>query len=126
MMRDQPDAAELLSIARQVLREDVATALSGEQRFNVLMVANAMAMAIREIEQGGQLDAAALSALASLYDEPDPIADDLSRKLARDIRAGQFDDGVKAAELHEILMSDIRRRLAIGNPRYLAETESKS
>jgi hypothetical protein len=126
MTRDQPGAADLLKIAREVLREDVAPAVSGETRFNVLMVANAMAMAIREVEQGAELDEAALSDLVALYEDTGATAADLSRKLARDIRTGFFDEGAKAVELHDLLMTDIRRRLAIGNPRYLAESEDES
>ena len=126
MTRDRPDAAELLSIARTVLREAVAPGLAGEARFNVLMVANAMAMAIREFQQGAGLDGAEEADLRSLYDAPDTTtatAEDLSRRLAADIRAGQFDEDPKAAALHRLLLADIRRRLAIGNPRYLAESD---
>ena len=124
MIRDQPDAADLLAIARTMLREEVAPGLSGDARFKVLMVANAMAMAIRESEHGADLDAGALADLRSLYEEPDATAEDLSRRLAQDIRAGRFDGDAAAANLHRLLLTDIRRRLAIGNPRYLAESDT--
>lgn len=123
MTRDQPDAAGLLAIARDVLREEVAPGLSGDARFNVLMVANAMAMAIREVQQGADLDAEALADLASLYDESEATAEVLSHRLAQDIRAGRFDEDTPAEDLHRLLLADIRRRLAISNPRYLAESE---
>ena len=124
MIRDQPDAAELLAIARTVLREEVAPGLSGEARFNVLMVANAMAMAIRESEHGASLDAEALDDLRSLYDEPEATAEVLSTRLAQDIRAGRYDEDAPATALHRLLLADIRRRLVIANPRYLAESDT--
>ena len=123
MIRDQPDATDLLAIARTMLREEVAPGLSGDARFKVLMVANAMAMAIRESEHGAALDAEALADLRSMYDEPEGTAEVLSHRLAQDIRAGHFDADAPAANLHRLLLADSRRRLAIGNPRYLAESD---
>ena len=134
MTRDRPDAAELLEIARAALRESVLPELSGEARFSALMVANAMAMAIRELQQGAGLDRDARDDLATLYGDDAASADtasadaasaeDLPARLARDIRTGRFDTGAAAERVHRLLLADVRRRLAIGNPRYLEESDS--
>jgi hypothetical protein len=41
-VRDRPNGADLLDVARVSLLEDVAPTLKGQQRYTVLMVANAM------------------------------------------------------------------------------------
>jgi hypothetical protein len=76
---EQPDAAGLLEIARVTLAEQVTPHLQGDARFKALMVANAMAIALR-----------ALSA--------PPIAElpDTERVCAA-IRAGRHDDDAKLA-----------------------------
>lgn len=49
----QPDAHELLDIARSTLLEQLLPALPGELRYPALMIANAMAIAARESRLGG-------------------------------------------------------------------------
>ena len=44
--------AALLEVARDTLREEVAPGLGAEARYHAAMVANAMAIAIREVELG--------------------------------------------------------------------------
>jgi hypothetical protein len=46
------DAKSLLDIARHTLLADIVPVLSGEARFKALMVANAMAIAAREVHYG--------------------------------------------------------------------------
>lgn len=46
------DAKSLLDIARQTLLADIVPALSGDARFKALMIANAMAIAAREVQYG--------------------------------------------------------------------------
>ena len=48
--------ADLLAVARTTLREQVMPALDGGGRYEAAMVANAMAIAIRELELGPGLD----------------------------------------------------------------------
>ena len=48
----QPDAHELLDIARSTLLEQLLPALPGELRYPALMIANAMAIAARESRLG--------------------------------------------------------------------------
>ena len=50
-MRDKPFGAALLDVAQQALTQDIGPALKGQQRYVVLMVANAIGIVAREIEQ---------------------------------------------------------------------------
>jgi len=52
-MRDDPSGAALLNAARLALTGEVMPALTGRARYVAAMVANAMGIAAREIEQGG-------------------------------------------------------------------------
>lgn len=74
------DAKSLLDIARQTLLADIVPALSGDTRFKALMIANAMAIAAREVQYG---------ALA----EPDNAA-----AMVAAIRAGLHDDDTDLAQ----------------------------
>jgi hypothetical protein len=44
--------------------------------------------------------------------------------LARRVRAGDFDEGPEAEVLHAALSADLRHRLSIANPKYLARALS--
>ena len=129
MMADRPDGAELLEIAREVLRGELLADLPKERRFVGLMVANAMGIAAREIRAGDAPLRAALDDLAALYRVETPESDAatleaLTQRLARDIRAGRFDAGPEAERVHAMLLAATRRRLELGNPKYLAEAEA--
>ena len=101
-MRERPTGGELLVFARKVLREDLIGLLPDERRYDALMVANAMAIAARQLEAGEGPERRALMGLAALYDEeptPGDVADvrwaldRLYRRLSEDIRRGTFDPG---------------------------------
>jgi len=59
-MREQPNAEALLAIARDVLKQDILPLLPSDQRYNLLMIANAMAIAARQCQQGHQPEPAPL------------------------------------------------------------------
>jgi hypothetical protein len=80
------NAPNLLTIARQTLIADIIPTLSGDARFKALMVANAMAIAAREVQYGPvpePTNAAALSAAirAGQHDNDHDLAQSL-RELA--------------------------------------------
>ncbi len=52
----QPNAHQLLEIARATLLEQLLPALPGELRYPALMIANAMAIAARESRLGAQAE----------------------------------------------------------------------
>ncbi len=97
MMRDQPSGLDLLAIARKVAREDLAAGLSGGDRHKALMIANAIAIAARQLEE-----------------KPfEPVLD--LTALKRDIRAGRLD-----ADAHAALMTLTLAKLKESNPKYPA------
>lgn len=106
-MPDPTHGERLLETARDVLRDELLPALPAHQRHAALMVANAMAIAAREMNR--RVD-------ATLDDER--VAAD--RRLCASIRQGRVDDGAAAAQLHAELLADTRARVEVSNPKYLA------
>ncbi|RAI58169.1 DUF6285 domain-containing protein [Roseicella frigidaeris] len=116
-MLEQPDAANLLDTARDVLLRTLLPALPEALRFQARMVANAMAVARRE----GEADPApALAALRAALGAPEGEAGDLLMRLARDIRAGAHDPGTPGhAAVAEALLALTRLRCGVSAPKAL-------
>lgn len=98
-MRVEPGGAELLRVARADLLEHLLGHLPPALHYHARMVANAMAIAARELDAPGVR----------------PID---TVRLAREIRAGRHDD---SREIEEGLRGLTRARLAVSNPRVLGE-----
>ena len=100
-MRDCSEVEQLLAAGRDVLLSDVLPEVPVRLRHEVLMIANALAIAARSVAAGNTPLLRELSALHTLYalGDPPPISGteldtclrDLNRRLADDIRAGRFD-----------------------------------
>ncbi len=122
-MRDRPDGAELLRQARSVLLEELAAALPEDRRYDLLMVANAMAIAARELAAGQDsvAERAALEVLLGPAQEDDiqGALGELGRRLAAEIRAGKRDGDRR---VHEILGRDAAARVALSNPKRLGRS----
>ena len=128
-MNNLPDGAELLQIARETLLSELRPLLGENARYTVAMIANAMAIAAREMEAGEAPAQQALARLGALYDAPacglngaklrEALAG-LERKLAQDIRAGCFDEnnGRQRAMLTH-LRESVSARLRVSNPKSL-------
>lgn len=126
---DRPDALMLLDAARRHLLEELLPLMPDERRLDVLMIANAMAIAGREQQAGDAALRTALARLAAIYEEavPDALSEEaartllsrLNRRLAADIRSGAFDAGPKRAALIAHLEATTRARVAITNPKVL-------
>lgn len=125
-MRTGPDAFALLDIAAATLRSDILPHVAPEARYAVLMVANALAIAERELRGLDASGHAMLAALAPLYgeDADNTLAgedlfkrvDALQHRLCIEIAAGDFDrDGQDT--LMESLEAIVKARLAITNPK---------
>jgi hypothetical protein len=90
-MRDRPNGADLLDLARVSLLEDVAPTLKGQQRYIVLMVANAMGIAAREITEAERSQRAWDAVLDRVPGNRGAPADASIRWLVGSIRSGEHD-----------------------------------
>jgi hypothetical protein len=115
----QPNAHELLDIARLTLLEQVLPALTAELRYPVLMIANAMAIAARESRLGRQVDDQELARLTALVDETSSTLPETRRQLVRAIRQGSHDAPQSHRTLVQTLHQTTLARLAISNPKAL-------
>ncbi len=113
----QPNAAELLDIARLTLLEQVLPASPGELRYPVLMIANAMAIAARESRSRAPLDDLERARLAALVDEAPAALPETRRRLACAIRAGGHDASHARRDLLSVLREITLAQLAISNPK---------
>ena len=122
--------AALLDIARETLRAVLGPLVPSEHRYELLMIANAMSIAARELEAGEGAARGELARLAALLTE-DPAQtegdaklserlDALNRRLASEIRAGAFDDGAGREACHRHLLDSALAAVRISNPQYLA------
>jgi hypothetical protein len=105
---EQPDAPDLLDIARRTLLDAVVPKLEGDARFRALMVANALAIAARAMREGDAATDAALARLGPLD------------ALCAAIRAGERDPGLPGhAETAAALRAHAEARCRISAPKAL-------
>lgn len=129
-MQDTPTAAALLAAARQVLLDSVLPALPDERRRDALMIANAIAIAGRGLKMGEDSLRIERDDLEALLDavSPDPLTAaelenrvcDLNRRLAAEIRRGDYDaeDG-RRKTVGKFLHDSTVRKLSESNPKHL-------
>lgn len=131
-MREQPSGEHLLETARSLLREELLPALPEQRRHAALMIANAMAIAMRQLKNGEAAEheeAAALERILSIKPKHDAEAEhvvardrllDLNRRLCQAIREGRADAGPLRALVSVHLLRVARLRVTESNPKYLA------
>jgi hypothetical protein len=126
-MNDRPGARELIEAARDTFTAEILPALPEALRYVGLMVANAMAIAQREIEAGDGPARAECERLCRLLSMPGaPLAGEAlygtlasyNRRLAEEIRAGRFDAEERAAMLEHLRRTNAEK-LAVSNPKAL-------
>lgn len=119
-MYREPTAANLLETARAFLRDQVLPRLPDDARYDALMVANAMAIAARQVAAGDRPLEEARARLAALYAAPDAGLARLARRLADDVRAGVFDPSSdRRAAVFVHLWETARAAAAESNPKAL-------
>jgi hypothetical protein len=129
-LNNLPYGSDLLSIARDTLIRELLPLAADDAKYSLLMVANAMAIASRELAMGDTAEVAALARLDTLYGGPQrelsgsalraAIAE-YERRLAQDIRAGRFDaDDERQRAMFEHLQEDVAVRLRVSNPKSLS------
>lgn len=114
-MREQPDGAALLAIAREVLRKELMPLLPKERAYEALMIANAMSIAERQLQGGDAAQGEEHSALQELLGQQGDLAA-LNRVLALKVRAGEMDGNIRAQQL---LWQGVVQRVRESAPRVL-------
>ena len=118
MQREAPEGPGLLATARDALLQEILPKLSGMDAFTARMIANAMAIAAREVTQDEAWVAATratMQRLTGATDAPD-------RALAAAIRTGEYDPGsTHHTEVAALLRAAARMRCAISAPRVLGK-----
>ncbi len=113
MLREEPEAADLLATAREVLLNELLPALPPDKAFAARMVANAMAIAGRDAAQDAW-EPETLARMAALAGDP--------RAFAAAIRAGRFDPGTPDHGAAAALLDDLTRaRCVVSAPRALGK-----
>lgn len=119
-MRDLPPGPELLALARDVLLNDVLPLLPEQNRLEVRLVANSMAIAEREAVLGAGSVQPIIRELAMLYG-PAQGQPELLARFARDLRAGVFENfPARDRDARAILWRLTIFKLRQANPRFLA------
>ena len=126
-MRDRPAGPELLSIALDTLRDEILPFVDPQHKVDVLMVANAMGIAMRELQAGDEPLRLEYHRLADLCGEEAARIEDhlalnreirrLNRQLARMIRGGLLDRPDPGLRDH--LWESTKAKLRETNPKYL-------
>lgn len=126
-MKNISDATDLIATAREALLEELLPRIPKEQRYAGLMIANAMAIALREQRSNAQVTRDELARLRALLpavaspaaaDTPEELPT-LRRALCTEIRAGAFDEGARRHELEVHLARTAANWVAISNPKAL-------
>lgn len=114
-MINQPDATDLLQQARAVLLDSIVPSLEGNQRYQALMIANAMGIAGREASELRDQTTRCNTAMRQFghYDS--------EQELATAIAQRKLD--VTDEHLQELLLTLTRAKLSINNPGYLQQRE---
>ncbi|MGB6104239.1 MAG: DUF6285 domain-containing protein [Pusillimonas sp.] len=125
-MNNRPYGNELLIVARRTLLDELLPLLPADKTYDALMVANAMAIAARELEPHGGHDAFSGQSIAGFYGEAgvaDP-GEASEHGLAALIRARAIPSSQQQG-LHGLLLSLTREKLALSNPKYLNQSSGK-
>jgi hypothetical protein len=88
-MMDQPSMRELVDAVREFLETRAMPELKGHTAFHARVAANALAVVVRELEQGGKSAHDEAARLRGLLGH-DGTLEDLNRDLCKRIRAGTF------------------------------------
>lgn len=119
-MQNRPCGDELLEIARRVLLDDILPLLPSEKTYDARMIANAMAIAARELKARVSDDTDVIEKITRFYRDAGAAAPAIASEatLARNIRDRLIDQADFPA-LHALLLSVTQAKLAVSNPKYL-------
>ena len=112
---DQPSMRELVDAVREFLETRAMPELKGHTAFHARVAANALAIIVRELEQGARSADEELARLRGLLAHDGTLVE-LNRELCRRIRAGEFT--LATPGLAEHLEKTTRDKVAIDQPTY--------
>lgn len=124
-MSRRPDTATLLQAGRRAVLDLIEPDMPGDRKYRMLMVANAFAIALRDLAGSDAPDDAELDLFELLYGAGTVTAAGadaaarlvaLNRRLAGEIRDGQWDE--LSQPLMDLLLHQVRARIARSNPKY--------
>ena len=115
-MRAIPSSGEILAVVAHYLREELAPQLDAPDKFYTLVAANAVEIVRREIELGGEADAAALGRLRALLSDGAASLGDLDTRLCEAIASGHI--AVNDPALRDHLVRTALDEVAIDQPRH--------
>ena len=129
-MRDEPKGDQLLDTARTVLREELIPALPADKRHAALMIANAMSIAMRQLQAGDEQERREVADLQAMLSAQAGDSSGagvgtraqlaaLNRRLCERIRGGDADAGQFHDAARRHLLAVARQKVAESNPKYL-------
>lgn len=118
-MNDLPRGERLLMLARDLLLRDLVPLLPEERQLDGRMIANAMAIAARELELRSEEGTALAEAQQMLNAKVTSLGS--QQRLSAEIKDGRH-DGDEA--IHQLLTRMARARLSIANPKALRIDDS--
>jgi uncharacterized protein DUF6285 len=113
-LHGHPTVAELLVAVREFLAGEVFPVTEGHVQFHTRVAVRVLDTILRELELGPAQEQAHSQRLAALGYDTD-------RELAEAIRAGRYDADITG--LAAALEPDVRARLEVADPRYLADRD---
>ena len=112
---DAPSAIELIQAVEDCITDEIMPALNGANKWKLRIAANALKIAMREIQEGNSRK----DDLQTIFSDLDAVdATDLSKK----IQSGDYDD--KFEILHETLLAIVTMKLDVANPDYFIEKQN--
>ena len=112
---DAPSAIELIQAVEDCITDEIMPALNGANKWKLRIAANALKIAMREIQEGNSRK----DDLQTIFSDLDAVdATDLSKK----IQSGDYDDRFEI--LHEKLLAMVTMKLDVANPDYFIEKQN--
>lgn len=117
---NRPSREEILRGVALFLREDLASRLNGDLRFQTLISASLLEIVLRELtlEPVPPKLSAELDALVGGRSDAGAGAQESQARLGEKIRQGDFDEEPARSELLRYLAQAARRKIQVDNPKW--------
>lgn len=116
-MHNQPSATEMIESVKRFIDETAGPQLSGHAAFHARVASNVLATVMRELEAAKSADAAELSGLQTLLNQPETTdLDALNAALCDGLRSGDISLSTSGLMAH--LKSTAIAQLSVDQPKY--------